>query len=130
MKNFMFLIALLTISVFANCQNKPEVQARLANYKPSDTIMLADFTKLSELSLSSPDYSIVGFTLSFVGTGGYTKSIQSKSNKITEEMKNSIVNLASREPAISRITFEEIMVKTPQNKEITIEPLVHKFKLK
>jgi hypothetical protein len=126
MKKILFSLSLMAITLFIKGQDNKEVSALLNGYKASDTILIDDFIKINELSLSKPGYSITSFVLIFVDNG-YQNEVPGKSAEITEEMKKSLLNRISKNDKLIRITFSEIKVKTPSNNEIKIGSLVHKL---
>ena len=128
MKKLVFSLTFIAISLIANCQDKANIQAVIAGYKSNDTIQMADFLKLSEISLNNKDYWIVGFTMLFKD-GMYDIELGSDSNKITVAMKSAFRNLKERSDKIKYIVFKDITVQKTQTKKIKIDDLVCKLKL-
>jgi hypothetical protein len=128
MKKLVFYLTFIAISLIANCQDKANIQAVIAGYKSNDTIKMADFLKLSEISLNNKDYWIAGFTMLFKD-GEYDIELGSNSNKITDAMKSAFRNLKERSDKIKYIVFKDINVQKTQTKKIKIDDLVCKLKL-
>jgi len=129
MKKLLIFFALVAISFAANCQNNVKVQAMIAGYKINDTIKVADFLKLTEISLNNKEYSIVSFELSF-DAKGYKISTESTSNKITDQMKSSFSKNLPNQMDMIRIYIEKIVVQKPKSKSFIVEPLVYILRLK
>jgi len=129
MKRFILLLALCTISPFANCQEKVNLQALIVGFRPNDTIKIDDFLNIEELSLNSNGYTIVGFGLDFMDSG-FFKEFRSNSNLITDEMRSAITDLKKRNMKTTKIFFENIKVKSPQGKIMTLGGLLHILKIK
>lgn len=129
MKKILFSFTFIVISLIANCQNTKNIQAAIASYKYRDTIKIADFLRLSEVSLNKKEYSIVSFTLSFKDNS-YVVSFESNSNKITDEMKNGLKNRKDKDAEYINLIVERIIAQTSQSKNIRIAALVYKLKMK
>ena len=129
MKRGILLLALYTISIIANCQDKVNIQAQISGYKPNDTINIDDFLDVGELSLNNNDYVIEGFGLDFIASG-FFKEFTSNSNKFTDEMRSAITDLKKRNMKVTKIFFEKIKVKSPQDKIMIIGGLLHVLRIK
>jgi len=140
MKNILFILVFMTISFFVNCQDTAVCHASLGNYNSSDTILLDDFVKLSELSLSSSEYSIVSYNAEFVAQEGYTVLLKGNSNTITQEIKDLLLSRAvnmkksppyfpGHDPNCFRFFFTDIIVKSTENNEVNIGYLMCKLKM-
>jgi hypothetical protein len=128
MKKLVFSLTFIAISLIANCQDKANIHAMIAGYKSSDTIKMADFLKLSGISLNDKDYYVVSFTMLFQD-GAYDIELGSNSNKITDAMKSALSNIKGRANKIKFIVFRDINVQKAQTNKIKIDDLVCKLKL-
>lgn len=128
MKNLLFSLTLTVFSLVANCQNSDNVEAMIDGYKSKDTIKIADFLKLSELSLNNKDYWIVSFTMLYTD-GTYDIELGSSSNKITDAMKRALLNLKDRDTKIHSLIFKDINVQKAQTKKIEISNLICRLKI-
>jgi hypothetical protein len=129
MKKLLFSLAFVATAFIANCQNNVNVGAMIPGYKSNDTIEIADFLKLTEISLTNKEYSILHFTLAFsYGLADYEES--SSSNKITDKMRGILtkINLQSDKPL--NITVKDISVKSIQNENVKIGNLTYVLKMK
>jgi len=129
MKKLFLSFTLIAISFIANCQNVDKVQAMITGHKMNDTIKIADFLKLSEISLNNKEYSIVSFRQSFKD-GNLYESHDSNSNKITDEMKNGLSKMKNKDPEIMKIYIENINVQKSKGKAINISPLIFNIETK
>jgi beta-lactamase regulating signal transducer with metallopeptidase domain len=106
-----------------------KVQAVITGYKMNDTIKMADFLKLSEISLNNREYSVLSFQLAFEDNG-IDFIAHSNSNKITEEQKNIFLKRKDKTKDIIRIYIERIKVQQSQGNIIDIPPLIYSLKIK
>jgi hypothetical protein len=110
-----------------------KVQAMITGYKMNDTIKMADFLKLSEISLNNREYSVLSFQLAFDENddkNGISYIAHSNSNKITEEQKNIFSKRKDKTKDIIRIYIESIRAQNSQGKIIDIPPLIYSLKIK
>jgi len=130
MKKLLLTLMVLTITIFANGQDKNKVQAMIPGYEPNvDTIELADFLKISDLVLNDNGYSILGFDFTFTHDG-YETTLRCHSSKLTENIKDSIIKLKEKDIKIIKIYFEHIVVKSKDDgKNIVIGPIFYRIKI-
>jgi hypothetical protein len=127
MKKLFLSLAFIAVTLIANSQNNVTVQAMIPGYKTNDTIKIADFLKLTEISLSNKEYSIVRFTLAFSdGVSDYEEV--SNSNKITDKMKSALSKLMLHNTKPRYIVIKDISVQSSPNKTLKIENLVYILK--
>jgi len=129
MKKLLISFALIAISYIANCQNPDNVQAMITGHKMNDTIKIADFLKLSEISLNNKNYAIVRFSMNFNDKDLFISS-NSNSNKITDQMKNGLLNRKDKDKEIIKLYIENINVQKSLGKEINVTPLIYYLKTK
>jgi len=129
MKKILLALTVLTITIFANGQDKNKVQAMLPGYKPNvDTIELADFLKISDLVLNDNKYSILGFDFTFTHDG-YETTLHCHSSKLTDNIKDSIIKSKEKNIKIIKIYFENIVVKSKDDLNIKISPIFYNIKI-
>lgn len=124
MKKILFSIMFSVISLIGNCQNLPRVNAMLTGYKKRDTIKIADFLKLSEVSLDNKEYSITSFNMTFYD-GGSTVRFDSNSNKITDEMKNGLSNRKDKDSKFFILYIQRITAIKSQNETVRVPALAY-----
>jgi hypothetical protein len=112
-----------------NYQNNDNIGAMIPRYKSNDTIKIADFLKLTEISLTNNEYSIVHFTLAFsYGLADYEES--SSSNKITDKMRDVLTKIKLQSDKPLNISIKDITVQSSQNKNVKIGNLTYVLKMK
>lgn len=131
MKKLMLTFTLIAVSLIANSQEK-NIQAMIGGYKLKDTINLADFIKLKELTLNNKDYNIIKYTLSYNRSGSeitYTSNSQS----ITNEMKNDLIDYKksylSKDMKFVKIYMDDITIQSPQKQELKTQPLTYYIRI-
>jgi hypothetical protein len=124
MKKLFLNLALIAVSLIANSQNNVNIRAMIAGYKTNDTIKIADFLKLTEITLNNKEYSIVKFTLFFSdGLSDYEEV--SNSNKITDKMKSGLSKVQMHDSKPRHIVIKDISAQSSQNKSLKLENLVY-----
>jgi hypothetical protein len=123
MKKYFLSLVFICAALIANSQNNVNVRAMLPGYKTSDTIKVADFLKLSEISLNNKDYSITRFTLMFSDALSDYEEV-SNSNKITDKMKSLISKVQLNNSKPRHVVIKDISVQSSQNKSMKLENLV------
>jgi beta-lactamase regulating signal transducer with metallopeptidase domain len=113
----------------SDSQNDQKIQVFLEGYIPSDTISISNFLMLSKLTLNSPEYSIVSFTM-LISSGGWDYEDISNSNNITANMKKIISEIAKKETKCRYIGFKDIIVKKPKGEDISLSPVFYVLKMK
>ncbi|NVO10905.1 MAG: hypothetical protein HXX16_13150 [Bacteroidales bacterium] len=129
MKKLIISLALLAITSTAICQSKQNIQASIEGYKLTDTIQIDDLLRIGELSLNTKEYSIVSFGLVFMG-GVFLTEFKSNSNKLTDEMKNALTDLKTKNIKTIKICFENITIAIPPSKRSNIGALIYRVKIK
>jgi hypothetical protein len=127
MKKLLLSLTFIAVNLIAGSQTNVNVRAMIPGYKTNDTIKIADFLKLTEISLNNKEYSIVKFTLAFSdGLSDYEEV--SNSNKITDKMKNALSKLQLHDSKPRHIIMKDISVQSSQNKSLKLENLVYILK--
>jgi hypothetical protein len=127
MKKLLLSLAFITVTLIAGSQSNVNFQVMIPGYKTNDTIKIADFLKLTELTLNNKEYSIVKFTLAFTdGVSDYEEV--SNSNKITDKMKNGLSKVQLHDSKPRHIVLKDITVQSSQNKDLKLENLVYIIK--
>jgi hypothetical protein len=127
MKKHLLSLVFLAATLFANSQSNANVRAMIPGYKTNDTIKIADFLKLTEISLSNKEYSIVRFTLAF-SDGLYDYEEVSDSNKITDKMKSALSKVQLHDSKPRHIVIKEISIQSSKNMSQKLENLVYIIK--
>jgi hypothetical protein len=128
------VIALTTVCVFAQNSTdttKKNNQPQQIQYKPTDTLALfqgrpggplklEEITKGDSLFLNKGGFMIVGFTLVYRGIGSDTtlKKFDSKTNKLTAEMKTGLAGLKENQKfqfVNIRYTGKDNVMRKPTN---------------
>jgi hypothetical protein len=125
------LFAILMVLTFVSDQGSPDktkVYASLEGFKKNAIISRTDFMKVSEISLSDKEYTIVSFSVTVL-VNGMDLTQNGKSNKITEDMKKAILDLRDDESEYATLIIKKIIAKSNQGKTIKIRNLVFKLKL-
>ena len=129
MKKLVILLSIISFTIIAIGQNKGTAHAYLEGYKTNDTIRIDDLIRVGEISIDNNSFSVVNFKLVFID-GGFLAEYKSSSNKFTEEMKNALLKLKTRNTKSVKILFEDIIVLTPENTKSNIGILLFKVKIK
>jgi len=129
MKKIVAFIGLLSITFFAICQNKDNIQTRIPDYNEKDTIKLDDLLSRKDIFICNKNYPVLSFVLVYkYGNNDYM--MISKSNYLTEDMKTRLVKFKSMNIAFLNLSFKAITVRTPQMEEIKTGPLKYILKIK
>lgn len=127
MKKIFVSLAFIAVSLIASSQSNVNLQAMIPGYKNNDTIKIADFLKMSEITLNNKEYSIVKFTLFFTdGVSDYEEV--SNSNKITDKMKSGLSRVQTHDSKPRHIVIKDISVQSSQNKNLKLDNLVYIIK--
>ena len=127
MKKYLLSLVFIAATLFANSQSNVYVRAMIPGYKTNDTIKIADFLKLNEISVNNKEFSIVRFTLAFSdGLSDYEEV--SNSNKITDKMKSALSKVQLHDSKPRHIVIKDISIKSSQNKSLKLENLVYIIK--
>jgi hypothetical protein len=127
MKKLFLSLAFIAVSLIASSQSNVNLRAMITGYKTNDTIKIADFLKLTEITLNNKEYSIVKFTLLFSdGLSDYEEV--SNSNKITDKMKSGLSKVQMHDSKPRHIVIKDISVQSSQNKSLKLENLVYIIK--
>jgi hypothetical protein len=129
MNKLFLLLSILSVSLIAFGQNKDSVQAYIEGYKTIDTIQIDNLLRIGEISIDNNDLLIESFSLVFMDYG-FLKEFKATSNKLTEEMRSALISLKARNTKSIKILFEDIVVRTPQNKRSNIGILLYRLKIK
>jgi hypothetical protein len=129
MKKLLVLFVFVAACSIAAGQTKEAVKAIIPGYKINDTIKVDDLLFINGITLSNKSYKIISFALAYEDAG-YNVRYQAKSNLMTQEMKNGLKKLKNKNYVFTKIYFEDILVKTPQGKQIKINPLIYTLKTK
>jgi hypothetical protein len=129
MKKVYLFCAFLTFTALLNCQVLENVHAYIKGYKLNDTISMADFMKLTELSVNNSDYTISGFRFNF-DNGGWNISEQSTSGKISDVMKKQFTNRPDKNASFVSVYFEKITARSSKNEVINLDPLIFRIRVK
>lgn len=128
MKKEVLSLVFAAMSLFAESQDYLNTHALLAGHQFSDTIKIEDIFKFSEIVLDNKDYSIVSFSL-FFRDSGYDYEFRSNSNKITDEMKEALLNIKQRDTKLKIIVFKDIYIQRTKGKVVKIGDSIYKMKL-
>lgn len=129
MKKIVAFAWFISISFFAFCQNKDNILTRLPDYRENDTIKLDDLLYKKEMFICNKNYPVLSFVLVYkYGNNDYM--MISKSNYLTEDMKNRLAKFRSMNIAYLNISFKAITVRTSQMEEIKTRPLKYILKIK
>jgi hypothetical protein len=127
MKKLFLSLAFIAVSLIVSSQDNVKFQAMIPGYKTNDTIKIADFLKLTEITLDNKEYSIVKFTLAFTdGSSDYEEV--SNSNKITDKMKSGLSRVQMHDSKPRHIVIKDIYVQSSQNKNLKLENLIYIIK--
>jgi hypothetical protein len=96
----------------------------LTGYKMNDTIKIADFLKLSEVTTDDKEYSITSFNMTFYD-GSSLVSSDSNSNKITDEMKNGLSNRKGKDSKFFILYIQRITAIKSQNEIVRVPALAY-----
>jgi hypothetical protein len=128
MKKLLLFLTFTAITLFANSQDNAKILAMIGGHKSNDTIQIADFLKYTDITTSNKEYPIVSFVMLFSDKSG-DYEMMSQSNKITDQMKDALSKMKSKDSKIKIIVFKDITVQSSQNKRTKIDDLVYKLKL-
>jgi hypothetical protein len=124
MKKLLFSLVFISVSLIVSAQSNINVRAMIPGYTTNDTIKIADFLKLKEITLNNKEYSVVKFTLLF-SDGKYDYEDVSKSNKITDDMKNTVSKVQLKDSKPRHIILKDIYVQSSQDKNLKIENIIY-----
>jgi hypothetical protein len=127
MKKLFLFLAFIAVSLIASSQSNVNIRAMIPGYKTNDTIKIADFLKLTEITLNNKEYSIVKFTL-FFSDGLSDFEEVSNSNKITDKMKSGLSRVQMHDSKPRHIVIKDISVQSSQDKNLKLENLVYIIK--
>lgn len=119
MRKLIILLSLITIAFVGNCQHNNNLQAVIQGYKTSDTVMIDDFLKIGEISLNNSTYTIEEFGLILMDSG-FLKEFKCNSNKITDDVRNAILDLKKGNMKKTKMLIENPRIKTPEGKIMTL----------
>lgn len=128
MKKLLLSLTLVSITLFVSSQGITKIQANIGGYKTGDTIKIADFLKLSEVSLNNEEYSIVSFVL-LISDKDWDYEMMSKTKEITYQMYDAMSRMKGTDTKIRVVVFKDITVQSSGNKTTKIDNLVYKIKL-
>lgn len=100
----------------------------MPGHQSNDTITIGDIYKFSEILLDNKEYSIVSFTI-FFSDSGYDYENKSNSNRITDEIKNALLNIKEKNAKFKLIVFKDIYIQKSQGKIVKIGESIYKLKL-
>jgi hypothetical protein len=127
MKKLLLSLTFIAVTLIAGSQSNDNFRAMIPGYKTNDTIKIADFLKLTEITLNNKEYSIVKFTLLFSdGVSDYEEI--SNSNKITDKMKSILSKIQLHDSKPRHIVIKDISAQSNQNKNLKLENLVYIIK--
>jgi hypothetical protein len=127
MKKHLLFLVFIAVTITVNSQSNVNVRAMIHGYAINDTIKIADFLKLSEISLNNKEYSIGSFTL-FFSDGVSDFEEVSNSGKITDKMKSALSKLQAHDSKPRHIVMKDISVKSSANKTLKLDNLVYILK--
>jgi hypothetical protein len=120
-------VLLCLSSILSGQQNQEVKQNTNKNISPEATICGVfsgivekdSIMKAGCLVCSGKDYEIVSFSMF-----RYADEIRSESNILTEEMRKCIIDMRSG----SKLSFLDIMAKSPDGKIVSLNPIIIKIK--
>jgi hypothetical protein len=127
MKKLLLSLTFIAVTLIAGSQSNANFRAMIPGYKTNDTIKIADFLKLTGITVNNKEYSIVKFTLFFSdGLSDYEEV--SNSNKITDKMKSALSKIQLHDSKPRHIVIKDISVQSSKNKSLKLENLVYIIK--
>jgi len=123
------IFGLISITLVAICQSKDNIQMSIPNYRENDTIKLDDLLSRNYIFLCNKNYPVLSFVLGYkYGNNDYM--MISKSNSLTEDMKNRLYKFKSMKVSYLNISFKAITVRTTQMEEIKTGPIKYILEIK
>jgi len=122
MKRTVLSLLFAGITFISLCQTKYNIEVQIPGYKENDTINLVDLLNMNYIfQCNNKNFPIVGFVLVYTyGNNDYM--MISKSNKLTDDMKNRLIRFESMNVKILKISFKAITVETSLKEQIKTGP--------
>lgn len=117
MKNIFASLLFAALSLSAVSQLQYNIQVEIPGYKQNDTIDLVDLLNMEYIFQCNEKFPITGFVLVY-NYGNYDYMMISKSNNLTDDMKNRLTRFESMKVKILKISFKAITVETNLKEQI------------
>lgn len=117
MKNIFASLLFAALSLSAVSQLQYNIQVEIPGYKQNDTIDLVDLLNMEYIFRCNEKFPITGFVLVY-NYGNYDYMMISKSNNLTDDMKNRLTRFESMKVKILKISFKAITVETNLKEQI------------